>query len=368
VGLLVLFALLSGCAGGVARQESWPGLIVVDETVYAASYDAVRAFKAESGKLLWAYTGEDERNAPPFYATPVLAEDYGAYGLLLVAGFKDQTVYALRLGETVAEPPDLLWTFSEAQGQYVGSGTVAEGMFLIGNGDGTVYALDLEDGSLAWSFRTQDRVWATPVVVDGVVYVASLDHHLYALDVTTGDERWRLEFDGAVAMTPVVVNGDLWLGDFSSKLHQIDVESQAVVWTYEARDWLWATPLAVDGVLYFADVGGSVYALDLEAREPVWEEPTQVADVLRARPAYDPEQELLFVAGHEQGVVHVLDVNTGKEMNWGPKLRNPGRLPGNLVTDGQRLYTMPVLVEEQVRVYELEGGRELWAYPPAEVE
>ncbi len=366
LAVLLLFVVLTGCAGGGLRHESWPGLLVDDGTVYAANLERVQALNAETGKLLWSFPDETDKNQRPFYSTPVIAKEHGDHGLLLIAGYKDKTVYALALGESRAERPDLLWTFAGAGGQYVGSGVVADGKFIIGNGDGYVYALDLDDGTQAWTFRTKDRVWATPVAVEDTLYVASLDHTLYALDVTTGAEKWKLVLGGAVSATPVLVDGALWVGDFTSKLYQIDLVTQQIAWTFDAGDWIWATPVADGNILYFADVGGRVYALNTETRALVWNAPAVIDDVLHSRPALSADGGLLFIAGYEKGVVHALDTETGSEMNWGVVTRNPGRLPGDLVTDASRLYAMPILVAERVQALDQETGKVLWTYPPVE--
>lgn len=365
---IVLLALLSGCAGGGLRHESWPGLTVDEGTIFAANLERVQAFNAETGKLLWSYPDEADKDLRPFYSTPVLAKDYGDHGLLLMAGYKDKTVYALGLGESRAERPDVVWTFAQATGQYVGSGVVADGKYIIGNGDGSVYAINLADGTSAWTFVTQDRVWATPVVVEDTVYIAALDHHLYAVDLTTGEQRWSLEMGGAIAATPVYANGDLWIGDFSATLYQVDLESRSVAWTYAVEDWLWATPLLNDTTLYFADVGGHVYALNVETREMVWSEPAFIEDVLRSRPALNADSSLLYVAGYEKGVIHALDTRNGTEMNWGVVARKPGRLPGDLMSDGDHVYAMPVLVQERIQALEPGTGKVLWQYPVLETE
>lgn len=365
--VLILFVLaLAGCRGGGLRHESWPGLIAVDGALYAANLEHIEAMDAETGKVYWSYPFSEERDATPFYSTPVLAPDAGENGLLLAAGFKDQTVYALALGSSVAERPDELWRFEGAAGQYVGTGAVTEDLFIIGNGDGKVYALRLEDGSMAWEFATQDRVWATPVVVDDTVYVASLDHRLYALDAVTGAERWQFEAGGAISATPVFANGDLWVGDFTSTLYQIDLETREPVWTFEANDWLWATPLLDGDILYFADVGGDVYALNIVERTMVWDSPVSLGDILHGQPALNEDGSLLYVAGYERGTVHAIDVAAGRERDsWGATLENPGRLPGDLVSDGERLYTMPILVQERVQAFDLATGELLWSTPEA---
>jgi outer membrane protein assembly factor BamB len=292
-------------------------------------------------------------------------EDYGEQGLLLAAGFNDQTVYALSLGDSPETDPDELWRFSGAEGQYVGGGTVANGHYIIGNGDGRVYALSLENGDKIWDFATGDRVWATPVVSGDVVYIASLDHHLYAVDVQTGEELWSLEFEGALSATPVLSGERLWIGDFTSKLHEINLATGEVVWEYEALDWLWATPLLDGSTLYFSDVSGHVYALDVETREMLWNEPASVDDIVHGSPALNGDGTMLFVAGFEKGQIHALDVSTGSEVSWGTAMETPGRLPGNLVSDGTRLYTMPILIETRIRAFDMDNGSLVWRYPVA---
>jgi outer membrane protein assembly factor BamB len=337
--------------------------MVTDDTIYVANLEQVQALDAETGKVYWSYPFEGDGEPQPFYSTPVLARERD---LVLFAGFNDQNVYALALGSTAAERPDEAWRFSGAGGQYVGSGTVAGGLFIIGNGDGNVYALNLEDGSMAWEFPTNDRVWATPVVVDDTVYVASLDHHLYALDLATGSEKWQLETAGSISATPVYAAGDLWIGDFASNLYRVDLETQNVVWTFKAQDWLWSTPLLDDTTLYFADVGGGVYGLDTETETLLWESPGLIDDIIHGQPALDADGGLLFVAGYEKGGIYAVDTSTGAlQEDWAEALENPGRLPGDLVSDEARLYTMPILVPERVQAYDLETGEVVWSMPNA---
>ncbi|MGC9521128.1 MAG: PQQ-binding-like beta-propeller repeat protein [Anaerolineae bacterium] len=360
---LLALVLLASCGRGV-RHESWPGLSAVDGTLYVANLEQVQAINSETGKVYWGFPSDDDRDPGPFYSTPVLAPEHGDHGLLLIAGFSDQTVYALALGASPTERPDEAWRFAGASGQYVGTGTVVEDLFIIGNGDGRVYAINLEDGTGAWQFATQDRVWATPVVIGETVYVASLDHHLYALDLQTGSERWRLETEGALAATPVVADGDLWIGDFAQNLYRVDPEGGEVIWTFEARDWLWSTPLVDDTIMYFADVGGNVYALDVESQTLIWDEPVSIGDVVRGRPALNEDGSLLYVAGHETGRLRAIDTSSGAlRESWGTTPENPGRLPGDLLVDDERLYAMPILVSERVQAYGLADGELLWSSP-----
>lgn len=362
--VVIVMLALAGCAGG-ARHESWPGLAVHEGTLYVSNLEKVQALNAETGKIYWDFPAAAEKGVGPFYAAPVLAADEGAHGVLLVAGF-DRTVYALALGEVMAERPDEVWRFSGAGGQYVATGVVTDGLFVIGNGDGKVYALRMADGSMAWEFETSDRVWSAPLVIEDTIYITSLDHHLYALDRETGALQWSFETEGAVAATPIHAGGALWLCDFSSTLYQIDLETRDVVWTYTAEDWLWATPVLDGTILYFSDVSGNVYALNIADRSMVWDAPANVGDVVHGQPALNEDRSLLFVAGYEEGVIHAIDTQTGlRRESWGFTPQNPGRLPGDLVSDGQRLYAMPILVDARVQAFSLTAGDLLWSVPEA---
>lgn len=358
VGLFLLLAVwLTGCAGGV-HQVSWPGLTVAEGVIYAANVDQVVALDAATGNLLWGFPEKGNARLG-FYAQPVVIQEPP---LLLVAGLGDRILYALQLSAAKTTVPGIAWTFAGAKGQYVGSGTVAGELFLIGNGDGNVYALRLTDGTLVWTFETQDRVWATPVVVGDTVYIASLDHYLYAVNLADGTERWRRQLKGAISSTPVVVEDSLWVGDFGDTLHQLRLPTGEVVQTFKGKNWFWATPVVSGTTLFAADVEGHVYALDTrQPQPPLWE--ADVKDVVRGRPVLTPDGQLLLVPGHEKGLIYALDVQTGQLRHWGVKPANPGRLPGDLVSDGERLYAMPILVNERVQAFELTNGTLLWSYP-----
>ncbi len=363
-GLVLLMVVLSGCAGGQqVPQVSWPGLIVADDTLYAAATTHILALDAQTGTLLWQFPNDSKSKVGPFYATPTLVPDQN---LLIAAGFGDKTVYALRVGGT---EPTIAWQFPQvgannggAKGQYVGAGTVAEGLFLIGNGDGHLYALRVEDGTLAWSFATGDRVWAQPVVQDGVVYVGSLDHFLYALNLNDGSLLWKTRLNGAVATAPVLVNGHLWIGDFGHVISELDPQTGDVLWSYKGESWFWARFVVQGDVLYAADVKGTVYALDTRTRSLLWKTP-DVVRMVRGALLLDPEGNRLFVEDYELGEIRTLDPTTGQLAAWRIRPQDPGRLPGDAVLAGDKLYTMPIMVKAKVQAFELTNGTLVWQYP-----
>jgi outer membrane protein assembly factor BamB len=359
IGVVILLMItMSGCRGGL-RHESWPGMTLVDDILYVANLERVQAINTESGKVYWSFPPESDNDVRPFYSTPVLAGDMGEYGYLLIAGFKDRTVYALKLGQSPTERPDEAWRFADAGGQYVGSGAIYQDLFIIGNGDGKAYALNIMDGSLVWSFQTSDRIWATPVIVDDIVYVASLDNTLYALNVETGTEVWRLDLEGAIATTPVYASESLWLGDFTSKFYRVNPTAGSIEWTYEAEDWIWATPVHAGDLLYVVDVGGNLFSVNTETNTIVWSKSDVIADIVHGRPVLDAEAGRLYIAGYEKGEIHVVSTENGSLVNtWTQK--DAGRLPGDLLSDGERLFTLPIMVSDRIQAFDLYTGDRIW--------
>ena len=60
----------------------------------------------------------------------------------------------------------------------------AEGLVLYGSSaDHKLYALDIDDGAVRWTFATEAPVRFSPAIWEGKTYLASDDGHLYCLDV-----------------------------------------------------------------------------------------------------------------------------------------------------------------------------------------
>lgn len=380
----MLLLVLSGCAG--ARQESWPGALVVDGVLYAADVDHVRAFNVETGQVLWSWLPGARANVMEtgFYATPVYDAERE---LLLVAGLNGRKVYALQLTSNAQAVPGVAWVYPPengnevpiigpllqavgilpatggAEGQYVAGGAIGGDLFVIGNGDGYVYALNLADGALAWRFEAQERVWATPTIDGESVYVASMDHSLYALNLADGALKWKFEARGALGAAPILADGGLWIGDFGDRVYRLDPATGQVLWTFEeGEDWFWATGIPGDGRITFADVRGNVFTFDTRNPALVWRQ-RLAEEVFRGQGVLSADGEKLYLPGYKGGVIHVLEAATGSVLPSIALPESAGRLPGDLKTDGERIYIMPILTTARVQTIDATNGKLLWQYP-----
>ena len=358
---LLLVALLSGCSGSV-RPTNWTTLVVEGETVYVADLEYVRALDADSGAERWHYP--EERNGPFYTVTLLPGEALFVTSMERVGGgFFSQPQGVLRA--LSVDGKRVLWEFTEAKGEYVAPGSVAEGVLVIGNSDGNVYALDVEDGSPVWAepFQTEGRVWSTPLILSDTVYIASLDHSLYALDLRTGQERWRFTADGAMVGPPLSLGDRLYIGSFDGRLYAIRQADGGVAWSasFDKEYWIWGSP-ATDGERVFAaDVMGNVYAVDAESGAELWVQ--ALGESVRLGLSVDPTGTYLLVASNA-GTLYALDPDSG-EVQWSKP--ETGQI-GSMVVHGDWVYISRIYGEKRVQAFRIEDGQLQWAFSPPESE
>ena len=359
VGALALLLVgASGCGG--ARATSWPGLTVLEEQVYVSDIERLRVFDANDGEVVWSYPDE-EGTQGLFHATPVVTDD-----LVIVPSHQSGGGLFSQPKNIVSALPrgggDPVWTFEEAEGEYIEGGAVTQGTFVIGNSDGFIYALDLEDGSLRWSFETGHRVWATPLIDSGIVYIGAMDHHLYALRLDDGSVVWDFEAGGAFAGMPRLSDGVLYLGAFDDRLYAVNAESGQEEWSYVGDEWFWGSPQVDGDVVYAADVKGNVLALDAGNGDEIWSK--ELESSVRGGVALSEDGDKLFV-GTEAGTLYALDSEDGTEI-W--SIENEGQMLSHPVVSESTVYGTWILGNQRVLALREETGGEVWVFPPREAE
>jgi outer membrane protein assembly factor BamB len=362
----LLMMVVSSCSGAAAAT-SWPGLVVVDGIIYAADLEQVHALDAETGESLWAYpvdTSEARRGL--FYVTPAVDDEH-----VIVASAAPPSGF-LSSPQNVVWALDgdgrELWSFRSAEGQYVEGGAIGGEFFVIGNSDGNVYALDLQNGQLRWKFETGHRVWATPLIVEDRVYIGSMDRTLYALNLANGSEIWSFDAVGAFAGTPVLVDGTLYIGTFANNLYAIDAETGTNVWErpFTSENWFWGSPTTDGATIYVCDVDGVVYAIDPESGMERWhkaltDDRGKPAPV-RAAVALSEDREQLFV-GSETGTLFALDTADEGRVAWDWDAEDEGRIVSSPVVSGINIYQPIIRQAERIIAFNEVGAR-IWAHPP----
>jgi outer membrane protein assembly factor BamB len=265
--LAVLCLAVGGCGRDLgASTKGWGSVTVANGVVYATTLSgqvyALDDFGLEGVSARWLSAVGTEKGFGGAYGSPAV----GRY--VYVSGI-DGFLYAFD-GSGGAGSVQVAWRQPQFEAEdmppLVGSPALDEagGIIAVGSEDGGLYAYNALTGeSLHWSpFRTDGKVWSTPVLRNGVAYFGSQDGSVYAVSLETGALVWRFDTGAAVVATPLVHKNLLIVGSFDRQLYALGLNDGQPRWQVGAANWWWATPVSSGRAIYAAAMDGNVYAVD----------------------------------------------------------------------------------------------------------
>ncbi len=366
VGLLLLGTVLASC-GSAPVAQNWPGLTVAEGNVYVISGIPQKVFilDAETGRQKGTFVPQEETRGVVYWSPVTLG------GGLAFVGFAEDGKDTAGLYAFDPETGEELWHVPAAS-LIIGAPAYAEGMVYFGSSDGILHAVDVQARreSTTFSFRSEEAIWASPLVREGRVYVAGMDHFVYCLDAQSGRVLWKTQVGGAMAARPLWHDGTLYVGAFDGQVYALDAETGTLLdgFHFQAGNWIWSEPLMADGRLYVTSLDGKLYALDPATGEVIPPYPYDSHEidgkknVLRAGPV---QAGGYIIVATESG--YVVAVEEGeRRWTWPGGLPTAGVLTTPVVA-GDTLYI--ALMNGQVQALEAETGLTLpgWPFePPSE--
>lgn len=174
---------------------------------------------------------------------------------------------------------------------------------------------------------------------NGLVVIGNLDGHLYAVDKKTGELRWRWGEQGAkdrrgITSTVLEHDGALYFGANDGKVHAIKLSDQSTLWTFETGGEVNSSPVVdASGTLYIGSRDNKLYALDAKTGQKKWEVETQ--GPLLARPVLYQDKLVIVGAGAGDGHVYAVNATDGKVF-W--KYKTGDKIEADAYVDGDRFY------------------------------
>jgi outer membrane protein assembly factor BamB len=179
---------------------------------------------------------------------------------------------------------------------------------------GEVWCVDIETGSLVWSYGGVDDAHlhrSAIVVVDGKVIVNSPTDSVIALSAESGESIWETGLSGTPNTALAVIGDSVYVGDLEGRIHrlaladgretatmplerpvygalQVAGSCLLAMWgedtlsciepTLESMRWnrqttsKWSSfhPVVRDGLVIAGTASGEIHATDLERGAPVW--------------------------------------------------------------------------------------------------
>ncbi len=228
---------------------------VVDGTVYFGSWDTyLYAVDAATGQQKWRFkTGEDaeNHNQTGIQSSPAVVDG------MVYFGCRDSHLYALDAA-TGQEKWKVKITWINA------SPAVRDGTVYFGTSIPAFFvALDARTGQEKYKFDAHVPVFSSPALAGGLGLFGSFNGSLYAVDLATGKLAWEFQTEAAKKNAAAYLTADGGLNYkelFPSRYFE---ESM-----YHAAQKLFAlgaivsSPVVDHGVVYVGSADGSLYALE----------------------------------------------------------------------------------------------------------
>lgn len=230
-----------------------------------------------TGKEVWKFATGGEKKydlygfADHFQSTPVWDNN------IIYFGSGDGNIYAIN-----AQNGSLAWKF--ATGNVVHTTPAINGdKVMVGSFDGYFYALNKVSGNLVWKFKSigqryfpRGEFQGSPAVSGKTVYVGSRDFNFYALDADKGTPNWNRYFSyGWSVSTPVFYKNYVVNGTMDDRLLvAMDTSNGMVAWRAALKFDMFGSCLIADSTGYVGTLNGNLFSVNLNNGNILWAFPT----------------------------------------------------------------------------------------------
>ena len=112
---------------------------------------------------------------------------------------------------------------------YASTSTDGERLYSVSR-SGSVVALDVGNGDVAWTGQVGGLGYTTPAVADGRVFVGGFDGRLRALRARNGAELWSKWVGGRILGAPVVIGEHVFFSTLEKKTYALRVSDGRIAW------------------------------------------------------------------------------------------------------------------------------------------
>lgn len=229
---------------------------------------------------------------------------------------------------------------------------------------GDLVALDPNNGTEKWRYKTGGAIFSTPHIEDNTVYFGSADHFVYALDANSGALKWKSETGGAVFAGAAVAQGIVCIASVDTKIYGLDAATGKPLWIAPGAG-MYQSKAATDGMRFFVGGWDNFFrALDAKTGQELWNNKFGRAFYFApaiASPAVGEGQ--VFVSSND-GTLHAMDAASGKVL-WevdGPAMG----YSSPLFRDG-RIYNGSLTGTGLVFCFNAATGAKIWEAPTGSV-
>ena len=231
----------------------------------------------------------------------------------------------------------VLWEF-RADSAITSTISTGSGLAAFGTMNGSVYACDVDDGTLRWKVNVGAEVDATPLFLPdgGGIVVCDLSGKVRRLSLE-GTTDWTYDTGSGMAIhsSPQYYEGSILFGSYDSSFYCLNAGNGTLRWRYTGcASWIHTSPSVSARYYdaqytYFGSCDGSMNCVDVKDGSLIW---TFKAEYIPSSPALDMDS--VFFGSYDRKL-YCLDAMTG-DMRWnrsfaGPIFSSPAVLDDRVV-------------------------------------
>ena len=356
LAIAVASALLLGCSSNKVKeakpnplpkiqQQQGLNLVFSQNVSSANAAEALRLqldtdngviFAIDPDGQVSAYKGKEQLWKSKITKQELTAGVEAAEGIVVVGNRKGQL---FALDQATGEQK---WT-TQLSGAILSPSLIQSGRVITIANDGTIFAHDAVSGQQVWAYKLPNvqfslRGQPAPVRLDDrTIVVASANAYVYGLDVISGVPRFqrrvaisegRSDIQRLIDIVgdPVVAGQYLVTTSFQGQVTVTDLATQRVVWSEDASST--NRPEVSGDKVFVSTVDGKLNAYSLSTGQLAW----QNEELLNRQLSNPVMLGQSLVVGDLDGVIHLLDPASGKLVG---RAKTSGEVQSLRVIDNQ---------------------------------
>ncbi|KAF2515295.1 outer membrane protein assembly factor BamB family protein [Flavobacterium foetidum] len=202
--------------------------------------------------------------------------------------------------------------------------TLQDGVVYVPFINGEIFAVDNETGGIFWKSRLgtiKDQIVLkdqTPIIKDGKLYITAQNQNqssnLYALDLKDGSLSWSFKLDAAQNdMQPLFLNNKIFIAS-AVNFYSLDAKTGQILSQKTFEETITGKPVTDGENLFIASEKNSLYALSSDKLDVLWQfKFDENQNNVKERIVCKDKKIYFGTQGSQGSSVYAVDANTGTQ-------------------------------------------------------
>ena len=194
--------------------------------------------------------------------------------------------------------------------------------------------------SLKWKYKTDGKIFSSPIAKDGIVYIGSEDGFLFAIDEKSGNLKWKFKTNGAIHSSLSLFENIIYFGSFDGNYYAVNTKNGKLLWKFKTGGEHW-----------LGEVGMGGMKPETQYMEDLWD------FYLSSPVVYEKGKSAFVLFGSSDSNIYSVDAKNG-ELKW--KFKTNGPVHGTPVIDKNKIYVGGW--DATLYALEAESGKLIWQF------